>query len=106
MKKKVCCFGSVAVLICTLVSNSASQGNPGLVVKQRERYNLLLSLEIARQNRSVAERPLSVLAGVNPNSYATGFIVGGGLVMTAYHVVSGRLSASKRKLLGFQPDEE
>jgi S1-C subfamily serine protease len=41
-----------------------------------------------------------------PNAYASGFLVGDGLVMTAYHVVSGRLSTSKRRILGFKPDEE
>ena len=107
MKRKVCCFGSVAVLLVSLASNSASQsGNPALVVKQRERYTLSISLEFSKKNRNVAERALSVLADVGPNAYATGFLVGDGLVMTAYHVVSGRLSASKRKLLGFKPDDD
>ena len=106
MKKKVCCFGFIGVLLCVLASNSASQGNPALVVKQRERYTLSISLEFTRKNRNVAERAFSVLADIGPNAYATGFIVGDGLVMTAYHVVSGRLSASKRKLLGFKPDDD
>jgi len=106
MKKRVCCFGSIAVLLCVLASTSVSQGNPALVVKQRERYTLSIALEFARKNRNVAERALSVIADVGPNAYATGFIVGDGLVMTAYHVVSGRLSTSKRKLLGFKPDDE
>ncbi len=106
MREKVCCFGFVAVLLGTLAANSASQGNPALVVKQRERYTVSISLEFSRKNRNVAERALSVLADVGPNAYATGFIVGGGLVMTAYHVVSGRLSTPKRKLLGFKPDDD
>ena len=106
MKKRICCVVSLAILLCVLPSKSASQGNPGLVVKQRERYTRSIALEFARKNRSVAERALSVIADVGPNAYATGFLVGNGLVMTAYHVVSGRLSASKRKLLGFKPDEE
>jgi S1-C subfamily serine protease len=106
MKKNVCCFGSIAVVLCILTSNSSSQGNPALVVKQRERYTLSIALEFTRKNRNVAERALSVLADVGPNAYASGFLVGDGLVMTAYHVVSGRLSVSKRKLLGFKPDED
>jgi S1-C subfamily serine protease len=106
MMKKLCCFVSIAVLLCVLASNSASQGNPGLVMKQRQRYTLSIALEFTRKNRNVAERALSVLADVGPNAYATGFIVGDGLVMTAYHVVSGRLSTSKRKLLGFKPDDD
>ena len=106
MKEKVCCFGSAVIMLCVLVSSSASEGNSGLVVKQRERYTRSIALEFTRKNRNVAERALSVLADVGPNAYATGFLVGDGLVMTAYHVVSGRLSASKRKLLGFKPDDE
>jgi hypothetical protein len=106
MKKRICCFGSTAVLLCVLASNSASQGNPGLVVKQRERYTRSIALEFTRKNRNVAERARSVLADVGPNAFATGFLVGDGLVMTAYHVISGRLSVPKRKLLGFKPDDE
>src|SRR2546425_1037766 len=104
--KKVCCIGSLAVMICGLASNSASQGNPGLVVKQRERYTLSIALEFGRKNRNVAGRVLAVLADVGANAYATGFLVGDGLVMTAYHVVSGRLSPAKRRLLGFKPDDD
>jgi trypsin-like peptidase len=106
MKKRFCCVASLAVLLCVLASNSPSQGNAGLVVKQRERYTRSIALEFARKNRNVAERALSVIADVGPNAYASGFLVGDGLVMTAYHVVSGRLSPGKRKLLGFKPDEE
>lgn len=36
-----------------------------------------------------------------PNGYATGFLVGDGLVITAYHVVSGNLDITKRRALGF-----
>jgi S1-C subfamily serine protease len=106
MKKKICCFGSAVVMACFLVSSSASKDNSGLVVKERERYTRSIALEFTRKNRNVAERALSVLADVGPNAYATGFVVGDGLVMTAYHVVSGRLSAAKRKLLGFKPEDE
>ena len=31
-----------------------------------------------------------------PNGFATGFVVGNGLVMTAYHAVSGNLTISKK----------
>jgi S1-C subfamily serine protease len=106
MKKKVCCFGSLAILLCVLEPNSASQGDPGRVVKQRERYTLSIALEFSRKNRNVAQRTLSALADIGPNAYATGFLVGDGLVMTAYHVVSGRLSVSRRTRLGFKPDDD
>jgi len=106
MKKKVCCFASLAVVLSVLAPGSASQGNPALIWKQRERYTLSIALEFSRKNRNVAERALSALTDAGPNAHATGFLVGGGLVMTAYHVVSGRLSNSKRRLLGFKPDDE
>jgi hypothetical protein len=41
-----------------------------------------------------------------PNGYATGFMVGDGLVMTAYHVVSGELSAAKKIQLRFAPKDQ
>ena len=40
------------------------------------------------------------------NGYATGFVVGDRLVMTAYHVVSGQLSPSKKTQLGFGAKDE
>ena len=43
---------------------------------------------------------------VGPNGYATGFLVGNGLVMTAYHVISGNLSATKKVMLGFKASDE
>ena len=41
-----------------------------------------------------------------PNGFATGFLVGDGLVMTAYHAVSGNLSESKKVQLGFSASDE
>jgi S1-C subfamily serine protease len=92
-------------VLFVLTSEAASQSTPK-VVKQQERYTLSIALEFSKKNRNAAERALSLLTDVGPNAYATGFVVGDGLVMTAYHVVSGRLSSSKRKLLGFKPDDE
>ena len=40
------------------------------------------------------------------NGYATGFFVSDRLVITAYHVVSGKLDLSKRIVLGFGRDED
>ena len=49
---------------------------------------------------------MSVLLALGPNGHATGFLVGDGLVMTAYHVVSGELSDSKKIALGFSPKDQ
>jgi len=106
MTKKTSCFASFALVISVLVSNSPSQNTATPILKQRERYTLSIGLEFSKKNRNAAERALSTLIESAPNAYATGFLVGDGLVMTAYHVVSGGLSPSKRRILGFKHDED
>lgn len=69
--------------------------------KQQERYALPLDLQFTRKNQKSLQRAVSFLLDSGPNGFATGFIVGDGLVMTAYHVVSGELSDSKKVILGF-----
>lgn len=71
------------------------------VFKQQERYTLPLELQFTRKNQKPLARAVSFLLDSGPNGFATGFIVGDGLVMTAYHVVSGELSDSKKVVLGF-----
>lgn len=106
MIKKVSCFACLAALLFVCASDSSSKESAASVLKQRERCTVSVALDFSRKNRNAVERTLSLLTDVGLNAHATGFLVGDGLVMTAYHVVSGRLSASKRKLLGFKPDEE
>jgi S1-C subfamily serine protease len=69
--------------------------------KQQERYTLPLELQFTRKNQKPLQRAVSFLLDSGPNGFATGFIVGDDLVMTAYHVVSGELSESKKVMLGF-----
>lgn len=71
------------------------------VFKQQERYTLPLELQFTKKNQKPLQRAVSFLLDSGPNGFATGFIVGDGLVMTAYHVVSGELSDSKKVVLGF-----
>ena len=107
MKRNVCGFVSVVTVLFTLVCGCVAQETPTQVLKQRERYTLAIALKFSKKNRNPLERTLSVFFdGTTPNAHATGFLVGNGLVMTAYHVVSGELSASKRKLLGFKVQDE
>ena len=106
MTKKISRFASFALAVFLLPSNSASQNPAMQVSKRQERYTLSIALEFSKRNRNAAERALAMLIEGGPNAYASGFLVGDGLVMTAYHVVSGRLSTSKRRILGFKPDEE
>lgn len=75
------------------------------VFKQQERYTLPLELQFTRKNQKSLQRAVSFLLDSGPNGFATGFIVGDGLVMTAYHVVSGELSESKKVILGFSRND-
>jgi S1-C subfamily serine protease len=84
----------------------AAQETLKRVQKQQERNTLSLDLEFSRKSANSLEGTLSVLFGANPNAYATGFLVGDGLVMTAYHVVSGNLSDAKKLNLGFRPEDQ
>jgi S1-C subfamily serine protease len=61
-------------------------------------------LRFMKKKANPFQRFFSVLDG--PNGFATGFLVGDQLVMTAYHAVSGNLSASKKVQLGFAPNDE
>jgi S1-C subfamily serine protease len=76
------------------------------MLKQQERYTLSLELEFTKKEQNPLEHAISVLFDVGPNGYATGFLVGNGLVMTAYHVISGNLSSTKKVMLGFKPSDE
>jgi S1-C subfamily serine protease len=87
MKSKLCSLTCMAALV-TLVfppvcfaDKSASR-----MVKQQEGYTLSLELEFTKKEQNPLEHAISVLFDVGPNGYATGFLVGNGLVMTAYHV--------------------
>ena len=107
MKSKLCSLTCMAVLV-TLVfppvcfaDKSASR-----MLKQQERYTLSLELEFTKKEQNPLEHAISVLFDVGPNGYATGFLVGNGLVMTAYHVISGNLSNTKKVMLGFKPSDE
>jgi S1-C subfamily serine protease len=79
--------------------------NSSEIVKQRERNTVSLELEITKKNANSLQRLMSFL-NLGPNGYATGFVVGDHLVMTAYHVVSGNIDESKKLALGFSRNDE
>jgi hypothetical protein len=106
MGKKICGVALFAIVVFLMVPQCAGQESTHLVQKQQERYTLSLDLEFTKKGGSSLEGTLSVLFGVDPNGYATGFLVGDGLVITAYHVVSGNLSDAKKINLGFKPRDE
>ncbi len=101
-------LGLAAAMICTLATGGTSQVNSVKFtsLKKKERNTLSIALEFTKKARHAVQRALAPLAGIEPNGYASGFVVGDRLVMTSYHVVSGKLSTPKKKLLGFKPDDE
>ena len=99
------CMAALVTLVFPPVC-FADQRNASKMLKQQERYTLSLELEFTKKEQNPLEHAISVLFDVGPNGYATGFLVGNGLVMTAYHVISGNLSTTKKVMLGFKANDE
>ena len=96
MKRQLCSLVLVAsALIVPAIPCSAKSSQ----LRQQER-TISLELEFAKKSPNSLERMINFLDW-GPNAYATGFLVGGRLVITAYHVVSGELDDSKKLALGF-----
>jgi S1-C subfamily serine protease len=107
MKSKLCSLTCMAALLLLAPLCAAdSKKNSSKMLKQQERYTLSLELEFSKKEQNPLEQAISVLFDVGPNGYATGFLVGNGLVMTAYHVISGNLSTTKKVMLGFKSTDE
>ncbi len=105
MERKICSLVLVAVLVSMLAPVCIGKDTTAEVLKQQERYTLSLELEFGKKDPGALQRVISFL-NWGPNGYATGFLVGDGLVMTAYHVVSGELTDSKKVTLGFSRGEQ
>ena len=105
MKSKLCSLTCIAVFL-VLTPVCLADKNSSKMLKQQERYTLSLELEFSKKQQNPLEQAISVLFDVGPNGYATGFLVGDGLVMTAYHVISGNLSNTKKVMLGFKASDE
>lgn len=99
MKRPLSNLVLVALTLCLLGAQVWGKDSSALI-KQRERYTVSLDLEFAKKNPNALQRMISFL-NWGPNGFATGFVVGDHLVMTAYHVVSGDLDDSKKLALGF-----
>jgi S1-C subfamily serine protease len=104
MKRKLCSF-AVAVLAVSLLAPTCVADDPAATIIKHAGYTVSLDLKFTRKKESSLQHAISFLDW-GPNGYATGFIVGDGLVLTAYHVVSGDLSASKKVQLGFEPQDQ
>jgi S1-C subfamily serine protease len=104
MKRQLCSLVFVSLTLGLLISSAVAKGS-GELVKKHERNTISLELEFTKKNPNALQRVISFL-NWGPNGYATGFLVGGRLVMTAYHVVSGDLDESKKLALGFSRHDE
>ncbi len=106
MKSKIWTVTLMVVLLTVSVPRSLGKETAEETFKQQERYTVSLELEFTPKNQKSLQRAVSYLFDSGPNGYATGFLVGDGLVMTAYHVVSGELNESKKVILGFARHDE
>ena len=106
MKSKLCSLTCMTALVLLLAPVCVADKRSSRLLKQQERYTLSLELEFSKKEQNPLEQAISVLFDVGPNGYATGFLVGNGLVMTAYHVISGNLSNTKKVMLGFKASDE
>src|SRR5947209_19955249 len=93
MRKAFCRLMLVLLAFCLLTAPCLGNG-AAEILKRQERGTISLELEFAKKNPNALQRVISFL-NWGPNGYATGFLVGGRLVMTAYHVVSGILDYTK-----------
>ena len=106
MNRKLARLTTMALVTLLLTPLCLAEKSTSRMLKQQERYTLSLELEFTKKDQNAIEHAISVLFDVGPNGYATGFLVGNGLVMTAYHVISGNLSSTKKIMLGFRPEDE
>jgi hypothetical protein len=105
MKRKARHVFALALVITMLAPACLGEDMASQVLKRYAQYTLSLELEFSRKHQNPFQRAVSFLDW-GTNGYATGFVVGDGLAMTAYHVVSGELSNSKKAALGFSHNDE
>jgi S1-C subfamily serine protease len=103
MKRKLCSLASVVITLLALAPSALARDTASLL--KEGGYTLSLELKFSRKEQNPLQRVLSFLE-VGPNGYATGFLVDDDLMITAYHVVSGDLSVSKKAQLGFSAKDQ
>ncbi|HKC62574.1 MAG TPA: serine protease [Pyrinomonadaceae bacterium] len=103
--KRILCSLAVALLVVSAFAPKSSADDPAETISKHEGYSVSLDLKFSKKRPNALQRFVA-LFDYGPNGHATGFIVGKGLVMTAYHVVSGQLSISKKAQLGFGANDE
>lgn len=98
MKRTLRGFALLLIALLSLFAGT-SVADDSAALKQSGN-TVSLDLKFTRHNPNPLQQAISLLDW-GPNGYATGFLVGDGLVMTAYHVVSGNIDGSKKVQLGF-----
>jgi S1-C subfamily serine protease len=98
-------YGVVALLAAfyTLGLSASAEDSLANIVNRQKPNTITVALDFSKKNMNPVMRLLS--AAFDANGHATGFLVGEGLAMTSYHVVSGKLDPRKKQMLGFKPDE-
>lgn len=103
--KKLICGIAIVLAVASLPAPKLAAEDPSATMRKQEVSTVSLDLRFRKKKRNSLQQAISILE-LGPNGYATGFYVGDGLVMTAYHVVSGDLSVTKKVQLGFAPKDQ
>ena len=104
MKKHLLGVAISVLTILLLVTQCRADKTSTATIKPED-STVSLDLKFTKKKPNAMQRVFSFL-DYGPNAFATGFVVGNGLVMTAYHAVSGNLSGSKKVQLGFAAEDE
>jgi len=105
MKKQLSGLLLVALAISIIVPGCLAKDAAADALRRQERQTVSLELEFSKKSPNALDRVITFLDW-GANGYATGFVVGDGLIVTAYHVVSGELSEYKKIALGFAPGDQ
>jgi S1-C subfamily serine protease len=103
MRRNFLCVTLSIVTLC--LQAPLSLANKTADSERPDDATVSLDLKFTRKHSNTLQRMFSFL-DYGPNGFATGFVVGNGLVITAYHAVSGKLPDSKKVQLGFAPKDE
>ncbi|HEY8186588.1 MAG TPA: serine protease [Pyrinomonadaceae bacterium] len=103
MKRKL--FSIAISVVAILLLAPQTPADKPMIGAKPDDSTVSLDLKFTKKRPNAVERIFSFL-DYGPNGFATGFVVGNGLVMTAYHAVSGKLSDSKKVQLGFAAGDE
>jgi hypothetical protein len=103
--KKLLLGVATSVMAILLLTSPCRADKTSAIKTKPEDHTVSLDLRFTKKKANALQRVFSFL-DYGPNGFATGFVVGNGLVMTAYHAVSGNLTISKKVQLGFAPGDE